>query len=300
MDPSQNETQQTRLNPSEHLSDVGNLLGLLLAGFAGAVNLVGLRNAELTTILRNQGILVGLASILLLGALICAISSIFAGRSRRVHLWIACATISFLLAIAAFAIYAVRIPKTANWARGWILGGGLFLAALAITGIIAWIIRRPRKPAISLQFTLLIASAILFSSATATAVRVEARNQATTSFPQLETSTDFKGDIGVVSAKVSATKMRDYEYVALTFYGFPRGSSTKEDYPCPDECKFLADIYINPDSFGNIERRAFKFPFSRFRYQRISVGASVCETKQARREDCEFKDKGAALDLVID
>lgn len=206
MDPSQNEVQPPRPNPAERLGDVGNLLGLLLAGFAGAVNLVGLRHAELTTILRNQGILVGLASVLLLGALVCAISSVFTERSCRIHLLIAGAVVSFLLATTAFAIYAVRIPKTASWARGWTLGGGLLLAALAVIGVAAWVIRRPARPAISLQYTLLIASAILFSSATATAVRVEARNQAAVTFPQLEVSTDFKGDIGEATATVSAKK----------------------------------------------------------------------------------------------
>ncbi|MGW2741313.1 hypothetical protein [Streptomyces sp. NPDC001450] len=302
MDPSQGETQPPRpnpANPAERLGDVRNLLGLLLAGFAGAVNLVGLRNAELTTILRNQGIMVGLASVQLLGALICAISSIFAERSYRIHLWIAGSAISFLMAIAAFSIYVVRIPKAAAWGRGWNLGCGLLLVVLAITGIVAWVIRRPAQPAISLQFTLLIASAILFSSATATAVRVEARNQAVTSFPQLEASTDLKGDIGEVSAKVSATKLRDYEHITLEVWGVPRGSSTKKRWPCPEECKFIADIDVNPDSFGNIERRTFKFPFLRSSYQHLTVDTYICEAEQAR-EDCKFGEKAVALDLVID
>ncbi|WP_310725991.1 hypothetical protein [Streptomyces sp. N2A] len=98
--------------------DPPRLLGLLLAGFTGAANLVGLRNAELTTILRHQGILVGLASVLSLGALICVISGIFAERGYRMHLWIAGAGTSLLLAISAFAIYVVRMPKTASWGRG--------------------------------------------------------------------------------------------------------------------------------------------------------------------------------------
>ncbi|QTD98136.1 hypothetical protein [Streptomyces cyanogenus] len=299
MDPSKNEVQPPRPNSAERLGDVGNLLGLLLAGFAGALNLVGLSHAELTTILRNQGILVGFASFLLLGALISAISSIFVERGYRIHLWIAGAVVSGLLAIALFAVYAVRIPKTATWGRGWTLGCSLLLAALAAAGIAAWVIRRPARPAISLQFTLLIASAILFSSATTTAVRVEARNQAVATFPQLEVSTDLKGDIGEASATVSATKMRDYEHVTLEVYGAPRGSSAKERWPCPDKCKFIADIDINPDSFGNVEKKVFKIPFLRSRYKHLTVAAYICEAGQERK-DCQFGEKNTAWDLAID
>lgn len=141
----------SRPHPAERLADIRNLLGSLLAGFTGAVNLVGLRNAELTTILRNQGIRVGLASVLLLRALICAISSIFAERSHPSTPLDRWRRDIFPASHLCVCVYVVRRPKTAIWRRGWILGCGLLLTVLAITGIFAWVIRRPEQPAISLR-----------------------------------------------------------------------------------------------------------------------------------------------------
>ncbi|MEE1832181.1 hypothetical protein [Streptomyces sp. SP17KL33] len=309
MNPEESEAQHPRQNgsnQSERLGDVRNLVGLLLAGFTGAVNLIGLRNAELTTILRNQGILVGLASVLLLGALICSIASIFA-EGHRLHLLISGSVTSFLLAITALAIYAVRIPKTANWARGWILGCAVFLAALAVVGIVAWVIRRPGTPQVSLQFTLLIAAAILFSSAVTTVVRIEARNQAVTSLPQLEASTSLKGGIGEVSARASATKLRDNEYVLLVVQGLPTETLQEKidkledsDHPCEgtDLCRVLADVDVYPDSFGNITRD-FKFPFLLDNYTHLSVGAYICEAKLVKSQ-CQIGEKYSTVDLAVE
>ncbi|MFG2289772.1 hypothetical protein ACGFOU_27330 [Streptomyces sp. NPDC048595] len=304
---SEDETPPSRPNQTERLSDVRNFLGLLLAGFTGGVNLIGLRNAELTTILRNQGILVGLASVLLLGALVCAIASIFAERRFRLHIWIAGAVMLFLLAIAAFAIYVVRIPKTATWSRGWILGCTLFLVALALVGVVAWLIRRPKRPTVSLQFTLLIASAILFSSATATVVRIEARNQAVTSLPQLEASTELKGNVGEVSARTAATKLRDNESILLMVQGLPSETAQEEieklkdpDHPCEGTklCRVLADVDVYPDSFGNVTR-SFKFPFPLDDYRHLTVGAYICEAKLAKSE-CQIGVKYSTVDLAVE
>ncbi|MFI6414461.1 hypothetical protein [Streptomyces sp. NPDC050585] len=293
--PAQDGSGQT-----ERLDNVRNILGLLLAGFTGAVNLIGLRSAELTTVLRNQGILVGLASVLLLAALICAMASIFAERSYRIHLWLAGAVTAALLSIAAVSIYVVKIPKAATWARGWVLGCSLLLAALAVAGMSAWLVRRPRTPTVSLQFVLLVASAILFSSATTTVVRIEARNQAVTSLPQIETTVEREGNLGAVTANIAATKLRDNEYVLLTVEGLPRGSSTKEQYPCSDtkECLPIADVDVNPDSFGNIDR-TFEFPFSAAAYRHLLVSAFICEAEQAR-EECEIGEKTTLVDLRLD
>ncbi|WP_158795051.1 hypothetical protein [Streptomyces sp. NRRL S-337] len=112
VDPSQSEAQPPRPHTVERLIDIRGLLGLLLAGFAGAANLVGLRSAELAAILRHQGILVGLASVLLLGALICAISSIFTEMSypsTPLDHW---RRDIFPASHLCVCIYVVRIPKT--------------------------------------------------------------------------------------------------------------------------------------------------------------------------------------------
>lgn len=295
---------QNKPQPTERLSDIRNLLGLLLAGFTGAVNVIGLRNAELTTILRNHGILVGLASTLLLAALICAIASVFADQHQRIHLWIVGSTMAFLFSVAAFSIYVVQIPKSPNWTRGWILGGGLLLAAVAVGGIIAWLTARPTRPTLSLQFTLLIASAILFSTATATVVRIEAKNQASASLPQLEAGTEIKGDEGQVTAKIAATKLRDKEDVYLGVVGLPYGTGKKSAYPCAEEqaakeqaCDVIADVIVYPDSFGNVEE-SFKFPFSPALYQHLEIFASVCESR-TKGKVCEHGEKSTSVDINI-
>lgn len=301
MDPSPAEEQAAWSHPARHLGDVGNVLGLLLAGFTGVVNMVGLRSAEMTTLLRNHGILVGLASALLLGSLICAITSIFAEKVYRIHIWISAAVIALLLAVAAFSIYVVRIPKTGTELRPWLLGGGLVMAAAAVGLTVAWLHRRPSRPTVSLQYTLLIASAILLSSATTAIVRIEARNQAVTSLPQLEASASMNTDgVGEVRATVSATKLRDSELVFLEVYGFPRGGSSEDPFrPCEGGgCDFISDVDIYPDSFGNIGKRDFTIPFSTLEYEHLTLFVSICESPEAR-EECKFGDKNTSLDLRL-
>lgn len=61
--------------------------------------------------METRALISDLASILLLGALTCVIASIFAENRYRIHLWIVGAAIAFLLGVAAFAIYAIRMPK---------------------------------------------------------------------------------------------------------------------------------------------------------------------------------------------
>lgn len=205
---------------------------------------------------------------------------------------------AFLFSVAAFSIYVVQIPKSPNWTRGWILGGGLLLAAVAVGGIIAWLTTRPTRPTLSLQFTLLIASAILFSTATATVVRIEAKNQASASLPQLEAGTEIKGDEGQVTAKIAATKLRDKEDVYLGVKGLPYATDKKSDYPCADqECDVIADVVVHPDSFGNVEE-SFKFPFSPASYQHLEIFASVCESRTKGKE-CEHGEKSTTVDINI-
>lgn len=297
-----NEDPQDRneFAPVSHLEDIRNLLGLLLAGFAGAVNLIGLRNAEMTTILRNQGILVGLAAILLMAALSFAIASVFVSNRRRIHLLVASSAISATLTAATFSIYAIKIPKSPTWTRGWILGAGAFFAAMTIAGIIAWLIRRPANPHISLQLTLLIASAVLISSATSTFIRIEAKNQAVTSLPQLEAATQSNGGEGAVSLKISAAKLRDTEWIYFTILGVPRGIDYESQHPCVEEeekCEYVADGDINPDPVGDIEKN-LKIPFSPLEYQHLEIRAGMCESGEKGGE-CTFGSKGTSVDIRI-
>ncbi|UUU23321.1 hypothetical protein [Streptomyces sp. DSM 40750] len=293
---------RTEFAPVSHLEDIRNLLGLLLAGFAGAVNIVGLRNAEITTLLRNQGILIGLAGVLLLAALGSAIASVFVSNRSRIPLLIAGATVAATLAVAAFSIYAIKIPKSPTWTRAWILGVGIFFATATVAGIFVWLFKRPRNPNISLQLTLLLASAVLISSATSAFIRIEAKNQAVTSLPQLDAATEYHGSEGVISLKISAAKLRDTEWIYFTILGVPHGIDYDSQHPCldsPDKCEYIADGDVNPNSVGAVEKN-LKIPFSPLAHRHLEIRVTMCESMQ-KGDDCdlEMAEKVTSLDIRI-
>jgi hypothetical protein len=150
--------------------------------------------------------------------------------------------------------------------------------------------------------TLLITSAVLISSATSTFIRIEAKNQAFTSLPQLDAAAEYRGSEGEISLKISASKLRDTEWIYLTIYGVRRGIRYESPHPCVDEpkkCEFIADADVNPDPVGAVVKN-IKIPFSPLTYQHLEIAAIACESRQ-KGSDCnlEHAEKTTAVDFEI-
>ena len=59
------------------LGDVRNLLGFLVAGFAGVLNVLGLKSGEIGVVLRNEPVRVSVIATFLLAGALAAVFSIF-------------------------------------------------------------------------------------------------------------------------------------------------------------------------------------------------------------------------------
>ncbi len=95
-------------------SDVQNILGFLLAGFAGIISFLGLRSTEVTTVLRNDpGPASLIAAVLLVGVLAAVLTVVIDSDTMQNASWADALGIAFLLiGLADFIIFA--IPSSAR------------------------------------------------------------------------------------------------------------------------------------------------------------------------------------------
>jgi hypothetical protein len=91
------------------LGDVRNLLGFLVAGFAGVLNVLGLKSAEIGVVLRNDPVQVGVVAGFLLIAVLTAVISVFVNADRH-PISATAAVIVLLFTVAAFPLMVWVIP----------------------------------------------------------------------------------------------------------------------------------------------------------------------------------------------
>jgi hypothetical protein len=94
---------------STGLGDVRNLLGFLVAGFAGVLNVLGLKSAEIGVVLRNDPVQVGIVAGFLLVAVLTAVVSVFVSADRH-PISVTVAVIVLLFAVATFPLMVWLIP----------------------------------------------------------------------------------------------------------------------------------------------------------------------------------------------
>ncbi len=270
----------TKPDPSQNnpWSAVENLLGFLLAGFGAVLSFLGLRSAEVTTVLRNypnQASLIAL--LLLLGVLSAVLAvSIDRGHTKNVRWTIAVAIILVLFGLGSFVIYAIPVAGTPP-----ILGAVLGFV-LVPTGIILLVIstvapaKKPaatRSTAISGQNTsaktqaedprtispiiiFILASVIFIAISTYGAMRLEATSQR--SFDaQVVASVSMNTSGAIVSVHVTASKIKNNGYIGITVRGLPYaiiltaeckkvGSTPEHSATClEDPCYWLPKVGDN-------------------------------------------------------
>ena len=139
------------------ISDVENQLGFLFVGFGAILSFLGLRSAEVTTVLRNDATQASLIALLLLFGVLAAVLAVAIPNSetRKVSRVSAIAVMLVLFGVGAFVIYAVPISAAPGIAPG-ILSKELSLilvplgiVILVIGAIIARMISIHKKKAIA-------------------------------------------------------------------------------------------------------------------------------------------------------
>lgn len=295
---------------SPHVESIRNILGLLLAGFVGTLNVLGLKSHELTTVLRNETGFANLVAALLLAALVSAVGSVLIRRRHGVNSWMAAGILALVLATVPLStVVALTIPAGA---RTWSWRAGLVLSCVLAAVGLALLLRgtsRHSARRVPWQSVLLACSAVLCSSATYTAVRLESKSQLDTTRPQMSATVAHTGNTSVITMTVSASKLRKRERVGVLVRGFPRGGDRgckPSEYmatcvlkACPpriNKCTHLFSGTLDPDSAGVIDKQVVSTVFPPDKYELLDLRATICEQVDTKgAEGCRYGHKEASL-----
>ena len=296
------------------VENIGNLLGLLIAAFVGALNFLGFRSGELSAILRTEAPRVTLVSILMLAALASALASLFFTESDRTAPLTACGWFALCLSIGAFSIALIPIPGvTDTWALVlvYILGSLLLVAA----GVLFRLgFKLGHESGLSRKLVIICGSVVLLSAAVLAAGRLETRSQVQATYPRLAAAATVVKGVGNLSIEIEASKMQDGDNVSFFVQGLPRSISLDKecgtwqedeciaalchDYEEGDPCRHIGTGVINPDALGKAKQK-ISTVFSARAYQLLVVEAEVCDTTKDGL-GCGLRPKRAILYLNVD
>ena len=267
------------------ITDVGNLLGLFLAGVAGVFGFVGLSGDEVGSILRNEQaspttwvlILVTLTAVI-------GVVSIFTAQ-RLERLFAAC----LLLAATAtlpLTFLIVPIDATTDVARAAAWATFVIVASAAITTAVLAVLRQRHAastPTVGFSYlraqpVLLLVAVILLASAITAGVRVEVRSQAATTHVQLEPHFRRTEAGTTLKLSIAASKLAADEVVAVSVYAVPTVAEVDAtlSQPCREiRCHFVAGFLLNADTSGNVDDTV-DIAIDDTKYQHLAFSALPC------------------------
>jgi hypothetical protein len=120
---------------------IRSIVGLLVAGFAGALNFIGLKNGEVPIVLRNEAPAPTLILCLIVAAILTAVASIFVSPKWKVSVLTWLATACALVATVGVTVLFTKIPgipseKFITWPVitivAGVIAGALFIIALSL------------------------------------------------------------------------------------------------------------------------------------------------------------------------
>lgn len=245
---------------TKYVETARNVLGLLLVGFIGALNFVGLKSTEVTTVLRNESIVPTVILVELLVALLLAVWSVFESGAQRVAQMLAVAVVVGLIGLGVLTASFVSIPSTTThswktvslWIGLEVIGGAIVLAAIAVfrSKPTFWLdpdsakrISVPSEKTTSvpgrgahLQLVLLLVGAMLAMIATYTSVRLETRSQLEDPTPSLGAKVNIAAGNAqsTLDLSVSASKLRAGSLISILVFGLPRSVSLDQECAKPE------------------------------------------------------------------
>ena len=118
------DSSPTNSQKSNSLSDVQNQLGFLLAGFGAVISFLGLRSAEVTTVLRNDAGQASLIALLLLLGVLAAVLTVAtdSASTRNAPLPSAAAIILMLFGVGSLVIHAIPVGEPSGMTLSLVLG----------------------------------------------------------------------------------------------------------------------------------------------------------------------------------
>jgi len=307
------------------------LAGLLVAGFAGALNFIGLTNGEVSDVLRNEAHWPTLILALLVAGILTAVASIFVNprKMARPAVWMAVAAalvIPVSLSVSLFRIRGVTSPGETT--AGWVVAGGA--AAFAVLCLTYIGLRsdaerysvRAKHGYVNLQGLLVFAAIALSATATYAALRLETVSQLTNTAAQLSATVSERASIATVRISVDASKMANADRVYVSLTGFARdrnisqfcrhvgavGSLGCAQAPCftakyghqnrafRAACTYLVSGVYQPNAEGSVAQ-TLVLPVSDEEYQRLELIGEICA---GSGHACTYQDSPVTrLDLEV-
>jgi hypothetical protein len=286
-------------NGSSRFGTSKDVLGFLVAAFAGALNIFGLKSAEVGDVLRNNSASVSLVAGLLLAGLICAIVSVFASEDNAIRLGIALGVAVLATLCFPLVIWQISPPGASLGPSAMIAGGILILVAVLCMIIFP---KKEPKNLSNLQCALLVVAVIVTSAAAYGGLRLETISQGK-SFTQIDDKIQITSKNDILAVTVAASKLSTQQWVSVRILGVHRkgfniktacrklpanvlstgnaaGVSCDSD-PCyyfsngPDRCTTISTEIFPPDSSGTV-RQTFTIAFLPTVYQHLQLYAVVC------------------------
>jgi hypothetical protein len=122
---------------SARIDGVKAVISLVVVGFAGVMSYIGLQGTDLTTVMRNQSLLVQFMGLLVLLAVVTAILSVFVKELETGRLTVGVELAVVLGQLALFPLIEAITPipfvtSTAQSTAGWAVAAGLGIVAAGV------------------------------------------------------------------------------------------------------------------------------------------------------------------------
>jgi hypothetical protein len=304
------------------------LAGLLVAGFAGALNFIGLRSDEVSAVLRNEAHYPTLVLGLIVAGILTAVASIFVNPKRLVAQWAWRAVASVLIVPVALTVALIPIPGMTSPAEFWL---ALFFAGAGGLLAIAYLLGHGRQrkllPGCSTEDSAVLAQGLLVfvaisltATATYAGLRLETRSQLDSTSAQLSATVSESSGIASLHVGVDASKMANADrvyvsvtglssHVTLTAFcsGVPSiGTLTCDEAPCyvthlklpRSGCQSLSSGIYQPNAEGSVQQTV-TIPFSDTQFQRLELLGEVCTVETSGRP-CVYQQRNVTrVDIQI-
>jgi hypothetical protein len=288
------------------------LAGLLVAGFAGALNFIGLRSEEVSAVLRNEAHYPTLVLALIVAGILTAIASIFVNPQWMVREWAWLATACWLVVPVAVTVALISIPgTTATWEYHLAVGVAGAAGLLTIFFLIIGYLKIPwrkkplgsaRESGVSAQGLLVFVAIALTATSVYAALRLETRSQLASTAAQLSATVDETSGTASLDVSIQASKMASADRVNVSITGLERDARvgklcqnvraigtlrcflapcyvTHFRRPVSPGCDSLSSGIYQPNADGSVSQKLV-IPFSDIRYQRLELLGEVCTVEE--------------------
>jgi hypothetical protein len=231
-------------NGSNPWKDIQNVLGFLLAGFAGVLGFLGLGSVEVSSVLRNASLQASLVALMLLLSVLAAVFGVIIDSKERLSWPWTVAIFLLLFAAASWVIYETPTETKPPIVHGTIskfsvihenisLIGGIALGVLALVFIIIAILLGTDESGnedsgVRVQPICILASVILLATSVYGAMRLEAYSQGASSV-QISANVSGSTPHTTLSIHVTGFKIRTIGSINIITLGLPSTVSLKSE-----------------------------------------------------------------------